>query len=162
MPLIKSTLARDLASLFAHKPASAADAAAAWAKAYVAYAAAALSSTGSLPLSAPAMQSVLNSAFASAFSTRSAQGAAAVIAQGVVSFWGALLWVGPIASGTTASPGNAGLSGALAGVFGDTAPLSAADKASQLADAFDAGARLVIVRDVPFAPPALPVVGPIS
>ena len=110
------------------KPASTTDAAQAWAKAYVAYAASALSAQSGLPVTALAMQSIVVAAFTAAFNVRTAQGAAAAIAQGVTSFWSAMVWVGPLASGTTVFPGNAALSTGLAAVFGSTAERSRSAK----------------------------------
>ena len=54
MSLSASTLASDLEQIFNAKPASAADAAADWAKAYQSYASAAMSTASSLPVTAPA------------------------------------------------------------------------------------------------------------
>ena len=79
-----------------------------------------------------------------------------------MSFWSAMAWVGPTAAGVTASPGNASLAGTLAALFADTSAKSERDRAAAIADAFDAGAKLVIVNDVPFAQPAPPIVGPVS
>jgi hypothetical protein len=88
--------------------------------------------------------------------------AGALVAQGVVTFWQAIVWVGPTASGATAFPGNAALAPALVAIFADLSRKSPQDKANELADAFDAGARTVIVTDVPFVQPAPPIVGPIQ
>jgi hypothetical protein len=85
-----------------------------------------------------------------------------MMSQGVMAFWSAMVWVGSAAAGVTASPGNAALSGALGAVFSDTSKKSEGDKADQIADAFDSGAKLVIVSDIPFIQPAPPIVAPIS
>ncbi len=162
MPLIKASLARDLETIFERKPGSAPEAALDWAKAYVSYASSALSGAASLPVTAPANLSLLVGAFTGAFQAQSPAGAAALLAQGVMGFWSAMVWVGPTAAGTTASPGNAALAGALTAAFSDTSDKSAGDKASQIADAFDTGAKLVIVNDILFVQPAPPVVAPIS
>jgi hypothetical protein len=161
MPLMKSSLSQELESIFKRKPGSAAEAAADWAKAYVSYAASALSSAGSLPVTAMANLSMVVGAFTGAFQAQSAAGAAALMAQGVMGFWSAMVWVGPAAAGTTLSPGNFALTGALSAVFADTSKKSEGDKAGQIADAFDAGAKLVMVSDIPFVP-GPPIVAPIS
>jgi len=161
MPLQKSTLSKGLEQQFGSKPASAAQAASDWASSYTSYAAAALSTGGSLPVTALANQGLLIAAFTAAFQTQSSSGAAAAMAQGVTAFWTAMVWVGPGMLGTTVFPGNPTLASALASVFADTSEQSDADKARALADAFDAGAKLVIVSDV-LVPPAPPIVGPIS
>jgi hypothetical protein len=162
MPLMKASLSRDLEAIFERKPSSPPEAAANWAKAYVAYAGSALSAAASLPVTAPASLPLLIGAFTGAFQAQSPAGAAALMAQGVIGFWSAMAWVGPTAAGVTASPGNAVLAGALGAIFTDTSKKSEGDKANQIADAFDSGAKLVIVSDVPFAQPAPPIVGPIS
>lgn len=162
MPLIKASLSRDLEAIFKGKPSSAAEAAADWAKAYVAYAGSALSGAASLPVTAPANLSILIGAFTGAFQAQSSAGAAALMAQGVMGFWAAMVWAGAAAAGTTASPGNAALSGALGNVFSDTSNKSEGDKANEIADAFDSGAKLVMVSDIPFVQPAPPIVAPIS
>ena len=161
MPLQKSNLAQQLQSLFEQKPSSA-EAASDWASAYVSYAAGALSAASSLPITAPANQSLLVGAFTAAFSSQTSAGAAAAMAQGVVGFWSSMLWTGPTAVGTTLFPGNVALSGALSDIFADTSGQSEADKAHALADAFDTGAKSIIVNDVPLVQPAPPIVGPIS
>jgi hypothetical protein len=161
MPLLKSSLSQELESIFKRKPGSAAEAAAGWAQAYVAYAASAQSGVGSLPVTATANLSLLTGAFTGAFQAPSAAGAAALLAQGVMGFWSTMVWVGPAAAGTTVSPGNFALMGALGACFSDTSKKSESDKAGQIADAFDAGAKLVMVSDVPFVP-GPPIVGPIS
>src|SRR5262245_25599876 len=162
MPLVKSTLAAQLENIFNQKPATSADAAVSWAQAYTSYAASALSTASSLPVTAAANTGILVGAFTSAFNALATQAAAAVMVQGVMAFWQAMVWAGPTAAGTTASPGNAALAGALGAIFSDTSDKTASDKASELADAFDAGAKLVIVSDIPFAPPPTPIVGPIQ
>jgi hypothetical protein len=73
-----------------------------------------------------------------------------------------MVWVGTTAVGSTASPGNASLSSALAAIFGDASETSDAEKAGQIADAFDAGAKLVMVSDILTTVPPSTVVGPIS
>lgn len=162
MPLLKSTLAQQLEKQFSGKPSSPAQAASEWASAYVSYAASALSAGTSLPVTATANQSLLVSAFTAAFQTQSSSGAAAAMAQGVSGFWTAMVWSGPLAVGTTVFPGNAALSSALSAIFADTSKQSDGDKARALADAFDAGAKMVIVNDIPLIQPAPPIVGPIS
>jgi hypothetical protein len=164
MPLAKDTLARQLESVLGSKPASSAQAASDWAAAYTAYAAGALSAAGSLPVTAPANQPLLTAGFLGGFQAQTSAGAAALIAQGVMGFWTAMVWTGATAVGVTVFPGNAALSGALASIFGD-APAKGDDdgaRARRLADAFDAGAKAVIVSDVPVVQPAPPIVGAIS
>lgn len=161
MPLQKTSLAQQLESLFGAKPASSAEAASKWASAYVSYAAAALSSAGSLPVTAMANQSMLVGAFTAAFSSLTSAGAAAAMASGVTMFWTSMVWAGPTTVGTTIFPGHPALAGALAAIFADTSGQSDADKARALADAFDAGAKMILVNDV-LPPPAPPVVGPVS
>ncbi|MES1164422.1 MAG: hypothetical protein ABUR63_01590 [Verrucomicrobiota bacterium] len=160
--MLKSTLAQQLEKQFGAKPASAAQAASDWASAYVSYASSALSAATSLPVTATANQGLLVAAFTAAFQTLSSSGAAAAMAQGVTGFWAAMVWAGPLAVGSTVFPGNAALSPALAAIFADTSQQSDADKARALADAFDAGAKMVMVNDVPLIQPAPPIVGPIS
>jgi hypothetical protein len=162
MPLMKASLSRDLEAIFKSKPASSPAAAADWAKAYVAYAASALSGAASLPVTAAANLPILIGAFTGAFQALSPAGAAALMAQGVMGFWTAMVWVGPVAVGVTASPGNAALAGALGALFTDTSKKTESDKANQIADAFDIGAKLVIVSDIPIIQPAPPIVAPIS
>lgn len=161
MPLTKSSLASALEQALNQKSALPA-AAASWAQAYTTYAASALTSAGSLPVTAPANMGTLVGAFTAAFNSLGAQAAASMIAQGVVAFWQSMVWVGPTAAGSTISPGNTALAGALAACFTDLSDKSEGDKASELADAFDAGAKLVIVSDVLFVQPAPPVIGPIQ
>jgi hypothetical protein len=162
MPLLKSTLAQQLESLFQSRPASPAQAASSWASAYVSYASAGLSAAASLPVTAAANQSMLVGAFTAGLSSMTSAGAAALMAAGVTGFWSAMVWAGPTAAGTTLFPGNPTLATALGAVFADTSGQSEADKARALADAFDAGAKLVIVNDLPLVQPAPPIVGPVS
>jgi hypothetical protein len=161
MPLSASSLAQSLESVFNSKPASSADAALAWANAYQSYATSALSTAASLPVTAPANFSILLGAFQGGLSALASPAAGALVAQGIVAYWQAMVWTGPTAAGTTAFAGNATLAAALAAVFSDLSDKSAAQKANDLANAFDAGARMVIVSDVPFIQPAPPIVGPI-
>lgn len=161
MPLIKSTLSSALEVVLENKPDSSVSAASDWAQAYVSYAASAMTSVSSLATNAAGNQGILQGAFSSAFGSRDRSSAASTIAQGVQSFWQAIVWSGATAVGSTSSPGNFSLSSALAGVFGDTAEASTGDKASRLADAFDAGARQVIVTDV-LTSTGVPVAGPIQ
>jgi hypothetical protein len=163
MPLLAGPLSKALEAIFQQKPPAAAAAAALWATAYLSYAASAMSSASSLPVAAAAGLPTLLGAFTGAFQKdQSASGAAGQIAQGVISFWSAQVWVGPTAAGVTTSPGNSSLASALGDIFGDTSDKTAAEKAQKIADAFDAGAKLVIVTDTPFVQPAPPIVGPIS
>ncbi len=160
MPLSASTLAQDLERVFNAKPASVANAAAEWANAYQTYATGALSVAASLPVGAPANFGILLGAFTAGLSALTSVTAAALIAQGAAAYWQAMTWLGPAAAGVTLFPGNVALAATLAAVFGDLSGKSAADKANDLANAFDAGARAVVVSDQPFAP-GPPVVGPI-
>jgi hypothetical protein len=160
VPLSQSTLAQDLERVLDAKPASSADAASAWANAYQTYATSALSSTGTLPIGAPALFGMLLGAFQGGLSALSSVSAAAIIAQGIMSYWQAMTWLGPAAAGVTSFPGNVTLASALGAAFSDLGDKSARDKASDFANAFDAGARAVLVSDQPFAP-GPPVVGPI-
>jgi hypothetical protein len=161
MPLLKSSLASALEDVFNQKPAASPDAAEAWAQAYVSYASTAMATAGSLPVTAMTGLSMLTGVFTAAFNTVASQAAAAVMAQGITSFWQAIVWTGPAAAGTTIVPGNFALASALAAIFSDLGKKSAADKASEIADAFDAGAKLVMVSEIPFAP-GPPIVGPIQ
>lgn len=161
MPLIKETLAKQLEASLKQRPEAAA-AASDWARAYVGYASGALSAAASLPVTAQANQGALVSAFSNALQAQAPAAAAAAITQGVILFWSTMVWSGPTAAGTTLSPGNSALAGAISAVFSDTSEKSEADKASQLADAFDAGAKLVMVQDIPLVQPAPPIIGPIS
>ena len=162
MALSKSTLADALARVLEASPATAADAAAQWANAYAGYAAAATSSAASLPVNAAANFAILLSGFQVGLSALMPASAGALVAQGVTTFWQAIAWVGPTASGATALPGNAGLAPMLAAIFTDLSRKSPQDKANELADAFDTGARTVVVMDVPFVQPAAPIIGPIQ
>jgi AcrR family transcriptional regulator len=162
MALNKSTLTDALARVLETSPATAADAAAQWANAYAAYAAAATSSAFSLPVNATANVAILLGGFQSGLAALMPVSAGALVAQGVMTFWQAIAWMGPTATGTTAFPGNAGLAAMLSGIFTDLGRKSPRDKANELADAFDAGARAVVVVDVPFVQPAPPIVGPIQ
>jgi len=162
MPLIKDTLAQQIELSLKQRPQAAAAAAADWARAYVAYASSALSAAGSLPVTAPANQGALLSAFTSGFTAQAPPAAAASLAQGVILFWSAMVWTGPAAVGVTLSPGNASLAPSLAAIFADTSEQSEGDKARKFADAFDVGAKLVIVQDTPLVQPAPPIIGPIS
>lgn len=162
MPLMKASLAHQLESIFQRKPSSASEAAADWTNAYLGYASAALSAAGSLPVTANVNLGILQNAFTSAFQAKVPLAAAAVMAQGVIGFWASMVWVGPIAAGTTASPGNFALASTLGVIFGSTLEQSNADKARLFADAFDVGAKLVMVSDIPIIQPAPPIVGPIS
>jgi hypothetical protein len=162
MPLVKSSLASDLEKILNQKPSAVSDAAADWAQAYAKYAANALSTASSLPITAMANVGTLTSAFTAAFNTLASQAAGAAMAQGVMAYWQAMVWKGPITVGTTASPGNMSLAGALAGIFSDLSKKTAADKAGELADAFDSGAKLVMVSDVTTTAPPVTTVGPIQ
>lgn len=160
MPLSASTLAQDLERVLNAKPAASVDAARAWASAYQSYASAALSTAASLPVTAPANFGILLGAFTGGLSALASVTAGALIGQGILAYWQAMAWAGPAAAGVTAFPGNAALPSALAALFADLSGKSAADKANELAQAFDGGARTVIVSDVPFVP-GPPIVGPI-
>lgn len=162
MSLSASTLASDLEQIFKAKPASTADAAADWAKAYQSYASAAMSTASSLPITAPANFGLLLGAFTGGLSALSSVTAGALVAQGILAYWQAIAWVGPTAAGTTAFPGNAALATALAATFADVSKKSAADKAREIADAFDAGAKMVIASEMTLSVPPVPMVGPIN
>ncbi len=161
MPLIKSSLSSALQAIFESKPEPTASAASDWARAYVSYASPAVTSASSLATNAMAGQGMLLGAFSSAFASQDTSSSASTIAQGVTSFWQAIVWSGAAAVGSTTAPGNFSLAAALSGIFGDVAEAGAGDKASRLADAFDAGARQVVVTDVLTAT-GVPVVGPIQ
>ncbi|MCP4664710.1 MAG: hypothetical protein GY856_55730 [bacterium] len=161
MPLNKSTLSSALENVLKNKP-SLAEAAQSWADAYAGYAQNAMSSASSLPTNAMGNLGLLQGAFAGAFQARSSAGAAAAIAAGVTSFWTAVVWTGGTAAGSTIVPGNMALSGSLAQIFADTEEKSESEKASAFADAFDAGAKQVVVLDIPHVQPAPPISGPIS
>jgi hypothetical protein len=162
MPLMKSSLADGLASLFESEPSSAADAGLRWAQTYLSYASAALSPTGGVPVNAAAGLSVLGGAFTSALGTQDAAASAAAMSAGVTTFWQMMIWTGAAAAGVTAAPGNFALTSALTAILGDTGQAGARDRANRMADAFDAGAKMVIVVDTPLVQPAPPVVGPIQ
>ena len=163
MALVKNTLASELEVIFdSNKPAAAANAASQWARAYASFAAMAMSSASSLPVNAMANTGILTGAFTGAFNSQSTSGAASAISSGVMSFWQAIVWVGTTAAGATVSPGNFGLASTLQSIFEDLGEKSAGDKASEMADAFEAGAKAVMVSDIPFIQPAPPIVGPIS
>jgi len=162
MPLSRSTLANALQRVFDASPATAADAAAQWANAYAGYAGGAISSASSLPVNAAANSAILLGGFQGGLAAFTPMSAGALVAWGIITFWQAIVWVGPTASGATAFPGNAGLAPALAAIFADLSRKSPQDKANDLADVFDAGAKTVIVMDVPFVQPAPPIVGPIQ
>ena len=160
MPLVKSSLSSALADLFTNYPSSRSEAGQKWAQAYVSYASAALSPTGGTGVNAMAGLSSLASAFSSALQQEDPNGTAGAMATGVQAFWQSIAWVGT-ASGTTIVPGNFALSSALAAVFSDLGQSSASDKAGKVADAFDGGAKTVMVLDV-LPGPVSPVTGPIQ
>jgi len=162
MALVKSTLSSALEAVLTQKPGSRAEAAQGWAQAYAAYAASAMSSLSSLATNATANAGILIGAFSGALEAEDPSGAAGQMSAGVMGFWAAIVWVGPSAAGSTASPGNTSLQSDLQSIFEDLDGKSDAEKASALADAFDSGATQVMVADVPFAPPNVPVVAPIS
>jgi hypothetical protein len=161
VPLSRSTLAKALEDALRRRPDAPAVAASDWARAYVAYAAGALTTAASVPTNASANQSVLTGVFTAAFTAGAAAAAANLIGQGVMAFWMAIVWSGPTATGATTVPGNLGLAATLAALFADVGGRSLAEKAGRFADAFDAGARQVVVTDVPAVQPAPPIVGPI-
>lgn len=160
MPLVKSSLSSALTDLFTNYPASKSEAGQKWAQAYVSYASAALSPTGGTGVNAMAGLSSLASAFSSALQQEDPNGTAAAMATGVQAFWQSISWVGT-ATGTTIVPGNFALTSALAAVFSDLGQSSASDKAGKVADAFDGGAKTVMVLDV-LPGPVPPVTGPIQ
>jgi hypothetical protein len=162
MPLSKSALAQQLEQLIRNRPPTVADAAAAWANAYVGYAASAISAAASLPLNATGNFGILLGGFQGGLAALTPAGAAALIAQGVSAFWQAIAWTGPLAAGTTTVPGNTALAATLSAIFADLGNSTPAEKANRIADAFDLGARAVIVTDVPFVQPAPPIVAPIQ
>jgi hypothetical protein len=159
--LVKSTLSSALEAVLESKPDPVASAASDWAQAYLTYAASAMSSVSSLATNASGNQSILIGAFSSALASQDSSGAASTIASGVMAFWQAIVWSGASAVGTTSSPGNFSLSASLSSIFSDTGEASAGDKANSLADAFDAGARQVMVMDI-LTSSGVPVVGPIQ
>jgi len=161
MPLVKSTLANGLESVFNNNPSSVAEAAQKWAQAYVSYASAAMTSTGGSAVNAMAGLGTLTGAFTGALQAQASPASAGAMAAGVTAFWLSIIWAGP-ATGVTVSPGNAALATALAAVFSNLGKLSASEKANAIADAFDAGAKLVMVLDtIPGAPPVV-VTAPIQ
>jgi hypothetical protein len=162
MPLARDSLSQRLEQIFSSRPASVAQAAFDWASAYASYAAGAVSTAGSLPLTALANQGMLSSAWAGALGSQSSATAASLMVQGLNAYWLSMLWVGPAAVGITSAPGNLALLGELSSIFADTGDEGAAGRARRLSQAFDAGAKLVVVTDIPKAQPAPPIVGPIS
>ena len=162
MPLVKAKLARELENILPGEYYSSPEAAERWARAYVSFAGTAVSSAGSLPANAQGNMGIVVGAFTGAFNSLSSAGAASAIASGILSFWQAIVWVGPTASGATIWPGNCSLSATLQMIFEDRRGKSVGDKAGELADAFEAGAKIVMVSDIPYVQPAPPIVGPIS
>ena len=161
MPLVKSSLSSALANVFANHPSSKSDAGQQWAQAYVSYAAAAMSPTGGTGVNAMAGLSSLASAFTSALQQEDPNGTASTMSTGVQTFWQSISWVGAAAVGVTTVPGNFGLTSALASVFSDLGESSASDKANQVADAFDSGAKTVMVQDT-LTSTGVPTLGPIQ
>ena len=162
MPLSQSTLADALARVFDAKPATAVDAATRWANAYAGSAGSAISSAASRPVNAQANLAILLGAFQGGLAAFTPASAGAVVAQGIIAYWQAIAWLGPVAAGVTVFPGNSTLAPALAVIFADLSRKSPTDKANDLASAFDVGAKMVVVSDVPFVQPAPPIVGPIQ
>jgi hypothetical protein len=161
VPLVKSSLASALAQIFADYPSSKSAAGQQWAQAYVSYAAAALSPTGGIGVNAMAGLSSLAGAFAGALQQEDPNGTASAMATGVQSFWQSISWVGAAAVGVTTVPGNFALTSALAAVFGDLGDSPARDKADRVADAFDGGAKTVMVLDT-LTSTGVPTLGPIQ
>ncbi len=161
MTLNKASLSSALEDVLTSKQ-SLDEAVVAWGKAYVSYAQNAMSTVTSLPTNAMGNLSILQGAFLGAFQSQTAPAAAAAISAGIMSFWTAIIWVGPTASGATIVPGNFSLSGSLTAIFANSQQMSEAEKATALAGAFDTGAKQVLVLDVPYAQPAPPISGPIS
>jgi len=162
MALSGASLKSGLEALFRQRPDSAAQAADTWANAYGSYAGGAMTSAGSLATNAAASFGILSGAFNSALQARSPAGAAALMGQGVMAFWQAIVWASPGGFvGATTVPGNFSLIAALTGIFADLQEKSEADQAGELADAFDAGARMVMVTDI-HAVSGVTVVGPIN
>ena len=159
MPLVKSSFASALANVFANYPSSKSEAGQKLAQAYVSYASAALSPTGGTGVNAMAGLSSLTSAFTGALQQEDPNGTASAMATGVQTFWQSISWVGA-AVGVTTVPGNFTLATALGSVFSDLGQSSASDKADKVADAFDGGAKTVMVLDT--TPPAVVTVGPIQ
>jgi hypothetical protein len=162
MPLTKATLANALTDVFEARPSVAPEAAFQWADAYLQYAHGAIATAGGMAVNAQAGLPVLLGAFTAGLSALQAQAAAAIVAQGVTTFWQMLIWVGPAAAGSTLVPGNFTLAPALGAIFASVAEESARDKAARFADAFDANARMVIVSEIPFVQPAPPIIGPVQ
>lgn len=161
MPLSKSDLADALEKVFAASPASPADAAMQWAKAYAGYAGAAMTVAASLPITAPANFSLLLNGFQGGLAALTPVTAGNLIAQGITTFWQSMAWLGPLAAGTTSYAGNSALGPMLSLTFADLRNKTPEEKAGELADAFDLGARLVMVSDVPLIQPAPTIIGPI-
>ncbi len=159
MPLVTSSLASALANVFANYPSSKSEAGQKLAQAYVSYASAALSPTGGTGVNAMAGLSSLTSAFTGALQQEDPNGTASAMATGVQTFWQSISWVGA-AVGVTTVPGNFALASALGSVFSDLGQRSASDKADKVAEAFDGGAKTVMVLDT--TPPAVVTVGPIQ
>jgi hypothetical protein len=105
--------------------------------------------------------SSLTSAFTAAFAQEDPNGTASAIATGVQAFWQSISWVGAAAVGVTTVPGNFTLTSALAAVFSDLGQSSASDKADKVADAFDGGAKTVMVLDT-LTSTGVPTLGPIQ
>ncbi len=161
MALNKSSLTDALANIFDSKPSSSVEAGLQWAQAYYSYASGAMTSVASLPVNAPAGLPILIGAFSTALTIKQPQASAAAMAGGVMLFWQVIAWAGPTASGATAVPGNFALIPALAGIFADAGGGGNRDKAGKLADAFDAGAKLVIAAEFHLVT-GVPLVGPIQ
>ena len=159
--LMKASLADALERVLKNKPSSSAEAGVQWADAYLSYARGAQSSVASLPITAQAGMPILIGAFTTALTALAPPASALAMAAGVMAFWQSIVWVGPTAAGTTGVPGNFTLAAALMVIFADKSGASARDKASQIADAFDAGARMVMVVDIPLVQPAPPIIAPI-
>jgi hypothetical protein len=161
MSLDKSTLAQALEDVYTRRPSSVAEAGSDWAKAYVSYASGGASPTQGLPVTAMAGLSTLTAAFTAALGIQTPAGSAGAMAQGVMAFWQAIVWVSPAYAGATTVPGNFTLAGALAAVFGDLDQKSERDKAGAVADAFDAGAKMVMITDIQTTT-GVPTVGPVA
>ncbi len=161
MALNKSTLADALAKIFDSKPSSSAEAGLQWAQAYHNYASGAMTSVASLPVNISAGLPILIGAFTGALTAMQAQASALAMAGGVMVFWQTIAWAGPTAAGATAVPGNFALIPALVAIFSDSGGGSNRDKAGKLADAFDAGARLVVASEAHLVT-GVPIIGPIQ
>jgi hypothetical protein len=161
MPLIKATLQNQLQQIIEAMP-SRGVAPAQWAMAYVSYAAVAMSSAGSLPVTAMVNLGMVVGGFSGGFSSESASDCASAIANGIKAFWQAMVWVGGTAAGSTVSAGNSSLSSSLESIFSNVENCSAPQKAGEIADAFHLGAMEVMVNDILFIQPAPPLTGPIS